>query len=199
MKMTGNAASDPSGSFPDQDHCFLECTFVQTKDQFDNPLKSKEKGYPFWTLELTVTEGDSKGRKMWHNIYFIPPGLPGHGMALKCLHAFGLPHEGEIDLADDGSDFYQRVAEAKVGHEEYKGKVKNIIARWYTPEETSEGQQEQQSQQETEQPTETPAAAQPAADKLRAAGFGVKSATVNKPVPAPTQTKKAPLWGGRKK
>jgi hypothetical protein len=197
MRITGNAASDPSGSFPEEDPCFIECTFVQTKDQFDNDLKTKEKGYPYWTLELTVTEGQSKGRKMWHNLIFIPPGMPGHGMALRCLHAFGLPHEGEIDIEPD--DFYRRTASAAVAVETYKSKPRNVIARWHTPEETSETQSAAPEQGDAQAPGDAPGdtqAAQPQADKLKKAGFGVAKATMT---PKPAATTKPPLWGGRKK
>ncbi len=222
MQFKGNAASDPNACFPADDY-FLTCTKVQDKDKNDFPLKSK-KGNDMWVLELTVAEGPHKDRKMWHYLVFIPEGLPAHGMALKCLKAFGINPEGENEILPEHLLNVMVKAAVKVDDKQDGFEPKNQVAKWYMPPEgeatetAAEATEETTTASEPEDPNGTAqeedsfdpeelerqnqaaiAAAKAAAEKLKKPPVKPAPAPA-KPAPAkpaPTPAKK-PLWGKKK-
>ena len=123
-------ATKESGDFspvPDGEYV-LACTGVQDK--------RTQKGRDMVNIELTVEDGEYKGRKLWANITFIPEGEPGHGMMVHALHAFGFPYDGDLDF--DTQDFRGRCAKAQVIKTTYTDdktgdvKPKNEVKNWIT-------------------------------------------------------------------
>lgn len=94
-------------------------------------VKKSGTGHPMVNVELTVSEGEFVGRKMWHNVTFMPKDMKGAGMAKHWLHAIGQPYEGKITV--EPMD-WEGVIKAKVGIEEYKGKNQNTLKEIYIPE-----------------------------------------------------------------
>lgn len=134
MRYKGNAESDPGGTFPKDDY-FLKCTHVQDKDKEGNDLISS-KGNNMWVLEFTVAEGPFANRKMWHYLVWLPEGKPGHGMALRSIHAFGLDPEGENDY--NPGHFLNVTVKATVDIDSQPGySPKNVIKKWFVPDEVS--------------------------------------------------------------
>lgn len=92
--------ADKGSTFPAAEY-FLTCTDVSSLDKDGNPLRTA-KGDEKYILEMTVADGQYKGRKLWHTLPFIPAikgENNGHGMTLKCLKAFGIDIEsGEVDI-----------------------------------------------------------------------------------------------------
>lgn len=79
---------------------------------------------------LEIAEGEHKGKKVWHNITFIPAGQPGAGFAKAWLKHIGQSHEGKVLVAP--SNWIGRKLEADLDVEGYldkegKPKNKNII------------------------------------------------------------------------
>jgi len=139
MKFTADPTQDKASTFPDGDY-FLTCTDVQSMDKYGKPLRSKKNGYDQYILEMTVSDGPYKNRKLWHYLTFIPavPGVNnGHGMALRCLHAFGLPYEGEIVVEPDM--FIDVTVRAKVAVEQNDAQYdpKNVIKKFYVVDDDS--------------------------------------------------------------
>jgi hypothetical protein len=127
-----DASSDKGSTFPEGDY-YLKCTDVTSLDKTGNQLKSKKSGNPQFILEMSVSEGQYTNRKIWNYLTFIPKGQPGHGMVLRCLHAFGLPHDGPVKVKP--ADFIDVVVKARVTVEESVGyDPKNVIKKFYVPE-----------------------------------------------------------------
>ncbi|OIO04674.1 MAG: hypothetical protein AUJ52_14925 [Elusimicrobia bacterium CG1_02_63_36] len=88
-------------------------------------------------------EGDHFGKRVWHNVVWIPRGSgekanPGHGMAVHFLRAVGLPFDGKFRLAE--SDLKGRSFRVLLGVTTYDKVVdgrtytneKNFIEELYT-------------------------------------------------------------------
>ncbi len=181
----GDATADRGSTYPGGDY-FLECVDVQDKDKEGNPLKSKKAGHDQFILEMAVADGPYKGRRLWHYLTFIPAVKGennGHGMALRCLHAFGIPFEGNIDVVP--KMFMGVTVRAKVIVEQNDPQYdpKNAIKKFYISDDQAErpaekpayepGAEPGQSSREPE-PSEKstrqaePAASSPAPRKARA-------------------------------
>lgn len=116
-------AKEADGFLPIPDgEYILTCTKVTDK--------TASTGRAMANLELTVGDGEYEGRKVWHNVTFIPKGEDGHGFMVHALHAFGLPFDGSLDF--DTSEFRGRSCKAQVNTETYKGKANNKIADFIT-------------------------------------------------------------------
>ena len=129
----GDATADRGSTYPGGDY-FLTCVDVQDKDKEGKPLKSKRAGHDQFILEMAVADGPYKGRRLWHYLTFIPAVKGennGHGMALRCLHAFGIPFEGDIDVVP--SMFKDVTVRAKVIVEQNDPQYdpKNAIKKFY--------------------------------------------------------------------
>lgn len=127
---------DKGMTFPDGEY-FLNCTDVQDTNKDGEELFSKKSGHKQYILEMTVSEGPYKGRKLWHYLTFIPPVAGennGHGMVLKCLKSFGLPFDGDLDFDTDlhPSKFKGQTVRAKVAIEQndIAYEPKNVIKRF---------------------------------------------------------------------
>ena len=181
VRFQGDATADRGSTYPGGDY-FLKCVDIQAKDKHGNDLKSK-KGHDQFILEMMVADNQPyAGRRLWHYLTFIPAVKGennGHGMALRCLHAFGIPFEGEIEV--DPSQFMGVTIRAKVVIEQNDPKYdpKNVIKKFYIsedqPEQTADkppyepGVEQGQHSTQTPPPPESeetepePAASKPAA------------------------------------
>ncbi len=121
-KETGDFSPVPDGEY------VLACTGVQDK--------TTQTGRDMVNLELTVEDGEFKGRKLWTNVTMIPDGEPGHGMMVHALHAFGMPFDGDLDFETE--EFKGRCAKANVVQATYTDaksgqvKSKNEVKNWIT-------------------------------------------------------------------
>ena len=95
----------------------------------------KNPGTPITKMTCEIAdEGADFGKKVWHNVTWIPRGSgekanPGHGMAVHFLHAVGLPFDGRFKLAE--SDLQGRTFRALLGITTYD---KVVGGRTYTNE-----------------------------------------------------------------
>lgn len=220
MRFKGNAASDPNACFPAEEGMFLRCTGVQHLNKDNEDLFSKS-GNPMWILEMTVEEGPSKGRKLWHYLVWIPEGKPAHGMVLKALKAFGIDPEGDIEVLPEHLEGTLVKADVKIDNKDPQYEPKNVIGKWYTPdgsEPTPEAAAEEAAPEDA--PAETaeeaagtaqePDSFDPAELERQNAAAAAALALKNKktlpptkaapkplPKPAPAPAKK-PLWGKKK-
>lgn len=123
IKFQADKTQDVSQPFPADDY-FLTCTDAKER-------KSKKSGRDMIEIELAVATGPCEGRRVWHYLTFIEAGSPGHGMTLHCLHAFGLPHDGPIEVSAE--QFKGVTVKAKVEIEEASGeyRAKNVVKDWY--------------------------------------------------------------------
>ena len=209
MRFTGDAASDPGTTFPEGDY-FLKCTAVRSKDKEGNDMKSKAGNF-MWALEMTVTEGDYAGRKIFHYLVWLPAGSPGHGMTLRLIHSFGFDPNGDNDYEPE--HFLDRTVKVAVKIEPAKDgyEPKNAIKKWYVPEgeaaaagvdggsaaEPAEGAEVDTSFVPDEsEGGGTAVATKPVAAAPRAAS---KPAPAKAAAPKPATPAKKPLWGGKKK
>lgn len=122
IAFTGDATLNEKQPMPDGDY-FLTVTDAEEK-------KSKKSGRDMIEMELTVAVGpfaDKKRVKYW--LTFIEAGSDGHGMTLHALHAFGLPHDGSINVSAE--DFKGRTVKAKISSEPYGQYVNNVIKDFY--------------------------------------------------------------------
>ncbi len=104
----------------------------------------KNPGTPITKITCEIAdEGEHFGKKVWHNVVWIPRGNgekanAGHGMAVHFLHAVGLPFDGKFKLSE--SDFQGRTFRALLGITTYdkvfNGRTytneKNFIEELYT-------------------------------------------------------------------
>lgn len=191
MKFTGNAKSDPNTTYPADDY-FLTCTHVQHLDKDGNALKSK-KGNDMWVLELTVAEGPHKDRKQWHYLVWLPAGAPGHGMVLKALKAFGLNPEGENEILPDHLLNVTVKARVKIDEGDGTFDPKNVVAKWFTPDELAKpgaADAEAGSAQEPDEATSF--------DPKKLEQPAAKQAVPQGPPPQQAAPTKKPLWGAKK-
>lgn len=93
--------------------------------------KTTEKGFPMVNVTCEVAAGEYEGRKLFHNVVFLPPknddGTPrkGAGISLHFLHAIGEPYEGEFET--DPVLWIGRKFTAQVMIEEYNGVKRNKV------------------------------------------------------------------------
>lgn len=55
-------------------------------------------GYPYVRVECEIASGDHEGKKVWHNVTFMPAGEKGAGMAVHFLKNIGQAWEGEFEV-----------------------------------------------------------------------------------------------------
>ncbi len=120
IQFTGDKTQDSNTPLPDGDY-FLTVT--------DSEEKKAGSGRDMVQMELTVAVGPYENRHFRYWLTFIEAGSDGHGMTLHALHAFGFPYDGSVNIS--GEDFKGRTVKAKVGSEEYKGRMNNKILDFY--------------------------------------------------------------------
>lgn len=69
------------------------------------------------TFQLVVDEGEYSGKKVRHNLVFIPEfennePQKGHGMTIRALKAFGMSYDGDLEI--EPSDYLDKVVRAHV-------------------------------------------------------------------------------------
>lgn len=93
---------------------------LQISDYSDGEVTKtgKHPGTPMTKLICEICdEGEHFGKKVWHNVVWVPPGRAGHGLAVHFLHAVGLPYDGEFEF--DESELQGRRFRALVGVKTY--------------------------------------------------------------------------------
>ena len=103
-------------------------------------IKAEEKktksGDNMVNITTEVVGGEYEGRKVFHNVVFLPKDHRAAGMSKHFLKVIGQPFEGVVEVdpeAWEGAEF-----RAHVKIVDYKGKLKNEIDEVYSPEENGE-------------------------------------------------------------
>lgn len=120
IQFTGDKTQDQNVPLPDGDY-LLTVT--------DAEEKKAASGRDMIEMEVTVCFGPYENRHFKYWLTFIEPDADGHGMTLHALHAFGLPHDGPMNVG--WNDFKGKTVKAKVGSKEYKGRMNNNILDFY--------------------------------------------------------------------
>jgi|GEM_PF-1237040 len=90
------------------------------------------KGHPMVKVTLKVTtEGMYQGRRVWHNVTFLPPDSAGAGFSKHWLKVLGEPYSGKVRVNPD--NWTGKFVEATIDIDTYQGnsgeeKKKNILA-----------------------------------------------------------------------
>lgn len=131
-------------------------------------------------MELVIAEGEFEDRvHIWHYLTFIEAGAKGHGMTLHALKAFGIDADGDVEITSEM--FENATVKVDLKQEEYNGKVKNAIDKFYTGDERLADQEQ-----------EAPAAPEPTLAVAAAKAGLIKKPEAPKPA-APAR--KPPPWG----
>ena len=90
--------------------------------------KTSKNGDPLVNAECEIDDaGPYLGKKIWHNVTFIPKGGKGAGMAVHFLKSIGEPFEGEIDVNPSNWIGKRFLAKLKI-EEDSMGNPRNSIA-----------------------------------------------------------------------
>lgn len=108
---------------------YLTCVDATKYNKNDEELKTKD-GDPMYLLEMAVSEGPYKNRRIWHYFCFFPPSHDAHGMTLRALHAFGFPNEGEIDIEPEMFVGLSVKARIEIEQNDLRYDPKNVIKKW---------------------------------------------------------------------
>ena len=83
--------------------------------------RKTSKGDPMVNVECEVINNpDYNGRRIFHNVSFLPKDKPGSGMSTHFLKSIGRPFEGTLDV--DCSTWIGEKFRAKIGSREYTKK-----------------------------------------------------------------------------
>ena len=110
-----------SGDFTPAPRGFYQIQVANLKDGITKTDR------PMVTLECEVADGEYLGKKVWHNVTQIPAGEKGHGIMVHSLHAFGMPHDGDLDFSTD--EFQGKTAKVLLGVKPY---TKVVSGKSYT-------------------------------------------------------------------
>lgn len=91
-------------------------------------------------ITLDVADGPNAGRKVFHNVVFLPKDHKAAGMSKHFLHVIGQPYEGMVAVNSD--NWLDAPFRAHVKIVEYNGKQKNEVDEVYldeTPATNSDG------------------------------------------------------------
>lgn len=64
------------------------------------------------TMKLVIDDGEYSGKSIRFNLVFIPKGEPNHSMTIRALKAFGIDHDGSLQINEE--DFLDKLVRAHV-------------------------------------------------------------------------------------
>jgi len=102
----------------------------------DTKTSKTKNGDPMVNVTFEVTGGEYDGRKVWHNVCFLPKENKGAGISKHFLKAIGQPFEGEVDV--EPNDWRGAAIKAHLIITQYNGKDKNEIGEIIVEENTGE-------------------------------------------------------------
>lgn len=88
---------------------------------------SQNSGKPMWTLELTISEGDYEGRKLFTHMSFSEKALPMTKRTLAQIAPEFL--SGPFSPEDEAHKMVNRAVSAKVKIEKYEGEDRSRVQR----------------------------------------------------------------------
>lgn len=101
---------------------------------------SKTSGRNMIATEYVVAEGEYENKvHVFNYLTFIAAGEKGHGMTIHALKAHGLPYEGDVEIS--AADFMENggiLVKVDLDTETYQGREKNVIKKFYLPDEGQE-------------------------------------------------------------
>jgi len=134
VKVDAGIEAAPEGEY------LLEIVEV-SEDKDGEPRRTKLKedgtgGYPYVMAVCEIANGEFMGKKVWHNVTFLPKEKKGAGMALQFLKTIGEPWEGQFEVKP--INWVGKTFKAKLRvSQDNKGRPKNEIA-WLIEEGTDE-------------------------------------------------------------
>ena len=102
-------------------------------------IKAEEKktksGDNMVNITTEVVGGEYEGRKVFHNVVFLPKEHKAAGMSKHFLHVIGQPYEGKVEV--DCANWLGGIFRAKVKQAEFNGKLKNEVEEVYEVDKTA--------------------------------------------------------------
>ena len=90
--------------------------------------ETKKGSYPLVSVKCEVVDSlKHDGSKIFYNVTFLPPDMPGAGMAIHFLKTIGEPWEGKFDW--DPDQWIGKRFRAHIVPDTYEGKPQNKIVR----------------------------------------------------------------------
>ena len=120
FKHNYTGVSESGGNFTPMPEGNYNLTITDVKESV---TKNKD---PMVNVTFEVSGGEYDGRKIWHNVCFLPKDTKGAGMSKHFLKAIDQPFEGEVDV--DPQAWKGAAVKAHVIITQYNNKDRNEIA-----------------------------------------------------------------------